>query len=507
MALDSDAYGGGWTFSNSPGWDSPRDQPATFIDPNNTWDMNYLNNDSNQAALRGMGYTGSFSEPDDSAVSQGFKDWAGANNIVAGRAGARDTNQHQFLSGLFNSQTGKSIGEPYGYRDGMTFAQLMAPALMFAGPALGAAFGGGIAGGATAGAGIGGVMGGVGGLEQGTNPFTGALTGVVKGGAQGTLGSLFGSGMDQYNLGGELGLKTGAGGWGSFINKAGNTLGSSLVTGKNPTGSLLSNAANTATSSLGDYFNSSPTTTGSNLMDFNTGYDFGSNPMDMQGFPSLTTPGTDYNPSFGGQFDTAQSPGTDWQDHFKKFGNNPIIKGLLGMGGDSQPTQPGQPVQNGGGFGSSVLGGLAGLYLGNKQGNAINGQIGGLNSLFGQNSPYAQQLRQQLDRKDAAAGRRSQSGTREVELQARLAELNSRNAPQLQSLYNQQNGNRNLMINTLMNNKGLQGLFKQGIAGLNSYLQPDPYTQALQGSSNMWTNPQDNGYYDSNSELFGGTGG
>lgn len=44
-----------------------------------------------------------------------------------------------------------------------------------------------------------------------------------------------------------------------------------------------------------------------------------------------------------------------------------------------------------------------------------------LADLFSPNSPYAQQLRQQLDRRDAAAGRRSQYGTRETELAAQLA--------------------------------------------------------------------------------------
>ena len=42
--------------------------------------------------------------------------------------------------------------------------------------------------------------------------------------------------------------------------------------------------------------------------------------------------------------------------------------------------------------------------------------------MFGQDSPYAKQLRQTLERKDAAAGRNSQYGNRETQLQALLAE-------------------------------------------------------------------------------------
>lgn len=57
-----------------------------------------------------------------------------------------------------------------------------------------------------------------------------------------------------------------------------------------------------------------------------------------------------------------------------------------------------------------------------------------LAGLYTQDSPYAQQLAQQLARADAAKGRRSQYGTRNVELQARLADINSRNAAQRQAL-------------------------------------------------------------------------
>lgn len=44
-----------------------------------------------------------------------------------------------------------------------------------------------------------------------------------------------------------------------------------------------------------------------------------------------------------------------------------------------------------------------------------------LDSLFGPTSDYAKELRTQLERKDAAAGRRSQYGTRETELMSKLA--------------------------------------------------------------------------------------
>jgi len=68
---------------------------------------------------------------------------------------------------------------------------------------------------------------------------------------------------------------------------------------------------------------------------------------------------------------------------------------------------------------------------------AQNGQTAQqLVDLFSPNSPYAQQLRQQLERRDAAAGRRSQYGTRETELAAALSrnQAGVLNSPQYQQL-------------------------------------------------------------------------
>lgn len=68
---------------------------------------------------------------------------------------------------------------------------------------------------------------------------------------------------------------------------------------------------------------------------------------------------------------------------------------------------------------------------------AIQGQISQLSNMFGPNSPYAQQLRQQLERKDAAAGRRSQYGPREVQLQAMLADKAAQTAGTIGNLAQQ----------------------------------------------------------------------
>lgn len=66
-------------------------------------------------------------------------------------------------------------------------------------------------------------------------------------------------------------------------------------------------------------------------------------------------------------------------------------------------------------------------------------QMSNLNGLYSPNSAYAQTLREQLNRRDAAKGVRSQYGPREVELQAKLASQQGQaNQAALQALYSPQ---------------------------------------------------------------------
>lgn len=119
------------------------------------------------------------------------------------------------------------------------------------------------------------------------------------------------------------------------------------------------------------------------------------------------------------------------------------LGGLAGKAGSyfSQPTSG-----DGGSSGTTNWGnlatGLGNLYMASRNNAGIQGQINGLHSLYAPGSPYAQQMQQQLDRQDAAGGRRSQYGTRAVELQGRLADAATRNAPTLSNLFMQQRQNR-----------------------------------------------------------------
>ncbi len=132
--------------------------------------------------------------------------------------------------------------------------------------------------------------------------------------------------------------------------------------------------------------------------------------------------GTQAGGVLGGMFGNAISPGLG------------VVTGPLGakigreVGG--APGTPGQSQGNSNTFDvNSLLSGLSGLYssqqankaLGANQ-DAISGQISSLSGMYGPDSPYAKQLRQTLERQDAKAGRNSQYGPREVQLQALLAD-------------------------------------------------------------------------------------
>lgn len=150
------------------------------------------------------------------------------------------------------------------------------------------------------------------------------------------------------------------------------------------------------------------------------------------------------------------------------------LQGLVGKGANALGSYLTQPTSgDAGSSGTTNWGnlatGLGNLYLSSRNNAGIQGQINGLQSLYAPNSPYAQQMQQSLDRQDAAGGRRSQYGTRAVELQAQLANAASRNAPTLANLYAQQRQNRFSqyagLLGTARNSgvfNGLGGMFQQG---------------------------------------------
>lgn len=117
-------------------------------------------------------------------------------------------------------------------------------------------------------------------------------------------------------------------------------------------------------------------------------------------------------------------------------------------------------------LGQKAVGGLSYGDLGRGAMSAMNyrqnsknlkSQEKSLKGLYGQDGSYAKAMRQQLERRDAAAGRRSQYGPREVELQAALAGNAAKLAPTLQQNDMAQNALRNRLYGTagVMLDKGL----------------------------------------------------
>jgi len=141
-------------------------------------------------------------------------------------------------------------------------------------------------------------------------------------------------------------------------------------------------------------------------------------------------------------------------------------------------------------------GGLMGLYQSNQQRKRASQMYGQLSGLYGQNSPYAQQLQKTLQRGDAASGRRSNYAGRAVELQAKLAEQNARLAPTLMNLENQRDQGMMGMFNNML---GLGSMFAgpgfskyggpqtpykpQSLPSLNSY---NPTPNYALDSTDMW---------------------
>ena len=167
-----------------------------------------------------------------------------------------------------------------------------------------------------------------------------------------------------------------------------------------------------------------------------------------------------------------------------------------------------------------ALGGLAGaLYMGNNMSDAYGKSISSadqyaqqmqqqmqqmptLASMYGQDSPYAQQLMKTLAAKDAAAGRNSQYGNRLVQFQAQLADKGSQYAAQQAQMNNQYGAAQNAanqarqqaslgqqqvqaqQLASLFNlgdKSGLLGKANQGLKGL--YDQYFPDTSSMAGSS------------------------
>jgi hypothetical protein len=162
--------------------------------------------------------------------------------------------------------------------------------------------------------------------------------------------------------------------------------------------------------------------------------------------------------------------------------------------GYSGPSMGNQPGQEGGiGLGTGGLLGLAALYQGSRNAREIGGQMNSLQSLYGANSPFAQQAMQAIQRQGAKGGRRT-SGNRadaagltqnQVQLQSLLAQNAARLAPTLAQMQQFRQGNRGQTLANLAGlyqkmggmpgiQSGLDGLYSSVNGALNGFEAYDP---------------------------------
>lgn len=184
------------------------------------------------------------------------------------------------------------------------------------------------------------------------------------------------------------------------------------------------------------------------------------------------------------------------------FNAGQYIPGYTSPQQATQQQTPQQLQQPSFGFGD-IASGLAGLYSASQGSNATNSMMDqlrqqqasmpSLDSLYGPNSPYALQMRQRLDRLDAKAGRNSQYGAREANLQAMLADkassygymqnqANQGYAKSLADLQTQQNAQRNNQLNILATLGNKSGLFDKIGGGLMDMFRGTPATAQYQES-------------------------
>jgi hypothetical protein len=138
-------------------------------------------------------------------------------------------------------------------------------------------------------------------------------------------------------------------------------------------------------------------------------------------------------------------------DPFDQFKRSPFGSKVIEL------LKPGQSKMS---PGNAALGAGMGLYGAISNHRALSGQRDSLRGLYGQNSPYAKALREQLNRRDAAAGRRSQYGPREVELQAKLAQMAGGLAPTMSNITMAQNQNKMRGLQDLYKMAQLSGIFE-----------------------------------------------
>jgi hypothetical protein len=335
------------------------------------------------------------------------------------------------------------------------------------------------------GAGLGGLFGsGLVGNAAGNALASGGMT-AARGGDASQIGSSMlssglGSGIGATNPAGMMGLE---GGLAKTVNAGiGGALGSA-ARGGNALQGGLSSMATTGLNNFSDLWDSFA---GGGDSEFDSLQGSGG---DMSGQTDVSANTYDEAAPeyrFGGEFSQTAQPGMKTAQSYSPD-----------SGGIASFMPSGASVGNYlGSHGGDLAAMLYGFYNNKKQRQALQGQQQGLQDLYSQNSPYAQQLRNTLQAKAAAGGKRLNTGGREVQLQAMLADRAAQMAPTMYQIQQGQNNLQNNNMNMLLQGANKLGAFKaignglQGMFGSSPIMQNASPYQNFMGDYNSLSGGQ-----------------
>jgi len=285
---------------------------------------------------------------------------------------------------------GSASNDPNNRRWGRTIGTLIGS--YFTGGALGSAMGS-----STGGAAASGALWGAGQAAGYGGDSSDIARGAVRGGISGGAGSYIGSYIEGLDAAGNLGVTNPA--YRGILNKTVSGAATTAMTPGTDSSDIARGAVYSGVQGLGPMF--------SGMFSGNSN----ANPYSVEFNPNNNS-SVEFNPNNNSFESTNQSGFNNILDQ---------VYGVLGHVGINR------------GNTGQIVEGLAGLYQANrqhKQAKDLMAMIGG------RRDAYGAQLRRQLERRDAASGRRSDYGGRETQLQAALAELDSRNAPGMMQLSN-----------------------------------------------------------------------
>ena len=253
---------------------------------------------------------------------------------------------------------------------------------------------------------------------QGGNPLTGAVQGAV------------GAAIPGYNIGGQVGIENP--GLQNVFNRGLQGATSAAIGGGDVLRSGVSAATPSILASLGNLFG------GNEMPDTGT---LGGTMQDGSGESSVT---------LGGQR-TPDQQAANYQALDAGVPTSMQSQLSDAPASSSSAASTGVPQQAGSIPGwAQAISGAMGMYSAYDNQRRAREMMKGLSGLYSSNSPYAKQLRQKLERQDAARGRRSDYAGRETQLAAALADRNMAMTPTMANLQGMQNQGLMSMFNNAL---------------------------------------------------------